>query len=382
MLDVPFSLTVSCRSSDGTRAIRHPVVIAADWSFETGHDAGLEQIAAALGAGVSCIPLLQRCVPGLRLWWQRQGRAGGPAIRSHDRGESWRSVDGALRCCPAQGFCEPHEAGAHARGTRHVALATGTDARELAGLLAGLDTQARAQPPPASWAADDPSLGALLQHAWDAGLHPRWVGDVLERGAALGPTSLDVTALLAIAQTGADPTWLALTAAASGAPDMALSAQGRQARHWLAWTWTDLDRRLPDARAQWLRSGTRRIDIEDLSAAGYPPRVAEDVARGWGISVPGAGQILARWVRAGYRPTPEHLLSTQEGGATFPPSPPAPSAVERVLRSLRRPGGRRRTAPARPGCSPTELAIALVRHGTVPDTVAALRRGPEPAGRR
>ena len=51
VLSLPLTLTVTCRGSDRASAVRHPVVIGADWSFETGHDEGLEAIAAALRPG-------------------------------------------------------------------------------------------------------------------------------------------------------------------------------------------------------------------------------------------------------------------------------------------------------------------------------------------
>jgi hypothetical protein len=105
--------------------------------------------------------------------------------------------------------------------------------------------------------------------------------------------------------------------------------------------------------------------------AGYHPQEAHAVAGDWGISVPGAAQLLGRWVGSGYKPTSEQLAWVGQEGVGFPPEPPAPSAVERVARAL----GRRRPDTG----ESTELAIALARFGTVPDTVASLRRAGSPA---
>ncbi len=371
MLELPWTVTVPCRPSPGARTGRHPVVIAPDWSIETGHDEDLERIAVALGSGVSCLPLLQRTSAALRLWWERQQRSGGLAITSDDRGVTWRSSDGGLRCCPARGFSDPREAGAHARATRHVALFAGADPRELAGLVGAAAAQAPPTPPDRT--LGPPAPEHVTREAWEVGLHPTWVRQVHAEWAAQSLVGLDLRVLLGIAQTSADPGWVARTSAAAGDNRSEHEPPAPTLARWLAWTWTEQDQLLPDARSQWVRSGTRHTDIEVLAAAGYPPTTAHDVAQDWGLSVPGAGQILARWIRAGYRPTPEQLRWTRESGATFPPHPPSVSAVERVLAGLASRAQGRRRGPERSRPSTTDLAVALTRFGTVPDTVSALR---------
>ncbi|HYN56869.1 MAG TPA: hypothetical protein VES03_06705, partial [Motilibacterales bacterium] len=157
--------------------------------------------------------------------------------------------------------------------------------------------------------------------------------------------------------TGADPLWVAATAD-DGDPATVV---------WVAWTRTTLDHQHPEARRHWMATGTRRADIVTLSMADYQASAALEVAREWGMSVPGAAQLLGRWVHATYAPSPEQLAWVGQEGVGFPPEPPAPSAVERVARAL----GRRQPDRA----ERTHLAVALARWGTVPDAVARLRRG-------
>lgn len=349
-LDLPLSATFPCRASERARSSRHPVVIAADWSVQTPHDVGLEQIAAAFGGGVSCLPALRAVMPGFRLWWERATRQPGLLARSPDRGATWFTVEGVHPCCPARGFDDASQAAAHCRGVPHIAAATRVPRRDLRNLVAGLGPAADPGPPEGR---GDP----LVEQAWSVGLHSSWV---LALRAELEASSLSEPTLdlvIAIAHTGADISWVASTA--RGARDPSTAA-------WVAWTQTGLDRERPGARSGWMASGTRRADIVGLSMAGYRPEESHAVARDWGLSVPGAAQLLARWVGSGYRPTPAQLAWVGQEGVGFPPDPPAPAAVERVARAL---DARRRDTGER-----TELAIALARWGTVADTVAVLRR--------
>jgi hypothetical protein len=351
-LDLPLATTFPCRASDGARAVRHPVVIEADWTVHTGHDADLERIAAAFGGGVSCIGELRAVLPGFRVWRERALRRSGPVVRSTDRGMTWSSTDGTLSCCPASGFADPREAAAHCRGVPHVATASGCPRRGLRALIAGLGPAGVPEPPGGA------GRDVELDQAWACSLDPSWVAETRGALVAAGLDAPGLDLLLALAHSGAPTAWLATTAAATTDPDIVL---------WAAWTGTQLDLDDPQARARWISTGTRRVDIVALSEAGYSPQAAQAVARDWGISVPGAAQLLARWVAAGYRPTPEQLAWVAEEGVGFPPGPPAPSAVERVARVL---------SHRRPGVTQlTQLAVAVARCGTVPDTVAALRSG-------
>jgi hypothetical protein len=328
------------------------VTITEDWSVRTPHDEGLERIAAAFGGGVSCLPALRAVMPGFRMWWERATRQTGLLARSPDRGASWFSLEGdALPCCSARGFDNAVVAAAHCRDIPHVAAASRVPRRDLRALVAGLGPGAHPGPPVG---AGDP----LVDRAWDCGLHSSWVLGTRAELAAAGFQEPTLELMLALAHTGADARWVAATA--RGAPDTTMAP-------WAAWTHTELDRREPGARAGWLATGARRADILSLSWAGYAADEAHEVAHHWGISVPGAAQLLARWVGSGYRPSPGQLAWVGEEGVGFPPDPPAPSAVERVARALAR---RRPDVAER-----TELAIALARWGTVPDTVAIMRRG-------
>ena len=190
---------------------------------------------------------------------------------------------------------------------------------------------------------------------------------------------VDLRVLLAIAQTGADPRWIAQTSTVihGRLESWRASADRPSTPEWLAWTYSKADSSEPAARARWLWSGARRVDIEVLSGAGLLPVVAEEVAADWGISVPGAAQLLARWVTAGYLPTPEQLGSVRAAGLTFPPHPPSPAAVKRVEAALRAGDRGNRRSRGRRDHDQTELAVGLATWGTVHDTAAALRREEE-----
>ena len=350
-LELPLTATFPCRASARARSARHEVTIAPDWSVQTPHDEGLEQIAAAFGGGVSCIPALRAVMPGFRMWWERATRQAGLLARSPDRGASWFSLEAVLPCCPARGFDDALVAASHCRDVTHVAGASRVSARDLRHLVSGLGPRADPGPPEGR---GDP----LVEQAWAHGLHSSWVLGQCSELAAAGIEEPTLALVLAIAHTGADVAWVASTARGTTDPSTA---------PWAAWTQTELDRREPGARSDWLATGARRADIVCLSMSGYSPVEAHAVAGDWGISVPGAAQLLGRWVRSGYRPAPEQLAWVGEEGVGFPPDPPAPSAVERVARAL---GWRRPDTGERTG-----LAIAIARWGTVPDTVAILRRG-------
>jgi hypothetical protein len=350
-LELPLTTTFPCRASAGARSGRHPVTIASDWSVQTPHDEGLERIAAAFGGGVSCIPALSSVMPGFRMWWERATRQAGLLARSPDRGATWFSLEAVLPCCPARGFDDAAVAAAHCRGVPHVAAASRVPTRDLRTLISGLGPAADPGPPEGR---GDP----LVEQAWACGLGSSWVVGLRADLAAAGLAEPTLDLVLAMAHTGADVAWVASTARRSTDPSTA---------PWVAWTQTDLDRREDRARSDWIATGARRVDIVRLSMSGYSPVEAHQVAGDWGISVPGAAQLLARWVGSGYRPAPEQLAWVGEEGVGFPPDPPAPSAVERVAHAL---GWRRPDTGERTG-----LAIAIARWGTVPDTVAILRRG-------
>ena len=366
-LTLPLTVTFPCRPARDAPARRHPVVIRADWTMDTGHDERLERIAAALGSSVSCIPALAQVLPAFRTWWQRATRLAGLVIRSDDLGHTWRCADGHFGCCPANGFADPERAGAHAREARHVAAATGADRRNLVALVAGLGAAADPEAPfvPGS----DPSLASLVERGWAAGLAADQVVRTCRELARHG-CDPDLPTLLGLAQTGAQPAWVASAALSVSGSGWAGPDGGPDSRQgllrWLAWTATDLDAREPLARARWLATGARRADIVCLAGAGYQAGAAAQVADGWGISAPGAAQVLARWVSSGYRPHPAHLVALQEVGLAFPPGPPAATAVTRLAGLV----GEAGTDTA----VRTSLALALVRHGTLHGAAVALVR--------
>ena len=349
---LPLTATFPCRASAGARPTRHEVTIDADWSVRTPHDEGLERIAAAFGGGVSCIPALTAVMPGLRMWWQRATRRTGLLARSPDRGASWFCLESALPCCPARGFDDAAVAAAHCRDIPHVAAASRVNRRDLRALVAGLGPLADPGPPEG---AGDP----LVEQAWDCGLHSGWVLGVRAELAAVGFTEPTPELVLALAHTEADVAWVASTA--HGVDGSVNGPMGRVDPHGAG-----PQRALRPARLDGHRRPPRRhrqpLDVR-VRARRRRARWLEH----WGISVPGAAQLLGRWVRSGYHPSAVQLAWVGEEGVGFPPDPPAPSAVERVARALAR---RHPDASERTG-----LAIALARWGTVPDTVAILRRG-------
>jgi hypothetical protein len=378
-LDLPLTLTVPCRASPRARSSPHPVVVETDWTVRTGHDEGLERIAVALGGGVSCLGLLRTTLPGFRTWWERAGRRAGPLIRSPDRGATWHCSDGVHGCCPGDGFADPHAAARHARGVAHVAAVTGAPRRQLQGMVTGLGDRAD---PSAPSAPDGKPPDPLTVAGWSCGLDPAWTERVraqMAAGDCPGQGIEDVTVLLALAQSGADPGWVLGTARSTAAE----SEPGLL--RWLAWTATQLDVANPAVRTAWLRTGARRDDIVALSEAGYLPSAVEEVAAGWGLSRPGAAQWLARWVELGYLPDPADLAALHDLGLGYPPQPPARSAVERVLAMV---GGRRVVAARGARGVPylTDLAVEFVRCGNAHDTAAAVRRreglGSLPSGNR
>jgi hypothetical protein len=353
------------------------VTIRPDWSLDTGHDEDLERIAEAFGGGVSCLPALRRLLPALRAWWERAHRRTGMPIRSDDSGSTWRALEGPLPCCPRR-FADPRQAAAHARSPHHVAAVTGVPARELAALVRGLRPASPSPPGPPPWSLDS--------DAWTCGLDP---GELPHAAASLGAiTEVGVSLMLALAQTGVDPDWVASTmeriVGVARARDPSLSpGPGAMASlaAWLAWTVTPLDAAEWEARADWVLTGTRRADIVALSGAGYRPGDAREVAAAWGLSLPGAAQMLARWVAAGYRPSPAQLAWVQAAtGHGFAPWPPASTAVDRVVAGVsapQRPTRGRGTGTTRADqWDRTRVALALVRWGNVADTVAALRADP------
>jgi hypothetical protein len=360
-LALPLTTSFPCRASPQGRAARHPVVIRADWSVDTGHDDDLERIAAALGGSASCPVELPVVLPLFARWWRRATRGDGLVVRSDDAGRSWHVVDGPGPCCPPGGFPAPAAAGAHAREVRHIA---GADAqrRALHALVAGLGVRADPAPPGTCGVDAD-----LVAEAWACGLAPEVLGPLVEALTSVGVPA-DLPTVLGLVQRGADPGWMVSTLAAVRAP--ARSA-GEGLEHaadlprWLAWSPTPLDVEEPGARAAWLATGARRADIVACSQAGYRAADARRVASGWGISAPGAAQLLARWVGIGARPEPEQLVALREAGLAFAPAPPSARAVARLAALL---GG-----DAAAGTT-TAMALAICREGTVQAAAAAWLR--------
>jgi hypothetical protein len=365
-LALPLRSAIPCRASEGAPAHRHPIVVRPDWSIDTGHDEELERIAAALGGGASCLRELRSMVPALRLWWERATRRAGLVIRSDDQGPVWRAIDGVRGCCPRAGFADPLAAAAHARDVGHVAAVARVDRVRLRRLVAAIEGPTDPPPPPTS---DGRPLSAVAAAAWACGLHPGCLARFAE-ALPLHDGAEALAVLLALAQTAADPTWVRTSAAEELLRLPERDPDGLHAHLvgllvWLAWTMTDLDREQPTARTSWLATGARRSDIVALSLAGYTADAAREIAEGWGITLPGAAQLLARWVERGLRPRPVELVDLRDSGLAFGPAPPAPAAVHRVADLL----GIGGSDPA----TNTVIALAIARAGTVTGALLALQ---------
>ena len=390
VLPLPLVLRVPCHPSPGARSVPHEVVIEAGWSLSTGHDVQLERIAAGFGGGVSCLSMLARNLPAFQQWRERARRLGGLPIRSDNWCATWSPLRRVAGCCPTTGFRDAASAGAHSRTPRHVAAETGVPAGELGALVRGLGPRADPALPlddrRVPYGCDD-----LAAAAWDCGLPPDWVAAVRAEMADAGVPEVELEVLLAIAGCGADPGWVASTGRELSLRPESIHSLRDSPLAWIAWTATELDRQRPTIRAEWIARGVRPADLVTLSDAGYGPTDALDLAGLWGVSIPGAAQILARWVDLGYRPTPTGMASLRDSGMSYPPWPPAAEAVTRVLNALgprrtqtRRSSddsrARRRRAADREGApgarrgelDRTDVALALLRWGTVADTVAAL----------
>lgn len=355
----PVTVSVSCRLGPDARSTRHPVTFGPDWSVATPHDPQLERIAAALGGGASCLPMLESALPGLQLWWSRTHRQAPTPIRSPDLGGTWVTLDPPQSCCPKSGYPEACRAAGHAREARHIARVSGSDARHLATLTRAITAVTGTAAPQGGGDSE------LLQAAWECGMPATWVDQVRQAVAdVLGAgTRVELGFLLALASSGSDPGWAARSCCALAQP-------ASDVLEWLAWTMTDLDHQDGHARAAWLETGSRRADILTLSEAGYTSDHASTVARFWGLSVPGAAKLLSGWVANGYRPSVSQINELRAFGHAHPPPAPAPAAVLRIADGLRGRGNPEAV---------TGYALALARQGTVAAAIVELRGGPVPA---
>lgn len=301
--DGPLRLTMPCRAGSRGRAMRHRVVIAADWSVSVPHDLDLERIAVAMGGDrVSCLDLVEREVPALREMVQLRARRALPGLARTASGE-WRLRAPMPRCrCESLQTQTAADAAEHLRGVMHAGFRAGCSPERLGRLLTAVERAhdtTWGRPPADEWGA----VGCVREHdgigrLWDVGLHPELVARI---HAVIWPDGPPMPSwfFVGAATRRSDLRWLGETLRAAPGPAVAV---------WLAWTATDRDHDDPTTRGDWLRAGIPRPAILALIRAGY---TNADVARLSACSersIPRAGMVLAAWHRAECRPSVADLL--------------------------------------------------------------------------
>ncbi|CAN5189167.1 hypothetical protein BH20ACT5_BH20ACT5_14640 [soil metagenome] len=352
----PLVITAACRTArTGGSVTHHEVTIEADWSVRTPHDIELERIATALGGYLSCVELVDREVPALAELMQLRARRVLPRITRRTDG-CWTSRALAPDCqCEYVDFHTAVEAAEHVRDPLHVARVHGTEAGQLRWLHAAV-TQAHGTDfylPP----YDDCGAGQAVRERdgvaqlWEAGVHPRTVGE-LHRALWPGGSPLPLWFYLGAVSRG---TGLA-RAAVAAARDEGLAAR-------LCWTDTELDRTHPDARAAWLRAGIPRKAIDGLAGGAFTPVDVARLAARTRRSITSAAATLAAWHRAGCHPSLEDLVLLDGSDPWYEPSA---GAVDWLWDRI----GNARTGPTR-----TQIGLMLAACGTRATTLSLLAQG-------
>ncbi len=341
----PVTLTITCRTSPepGARGRRHPITLEADGSITTPHDLDSERLAVALGGYLTCVDLVDRTAPLLREWVGLQRRDAPLPIRSPDQGRRWHALQRGS-CCPGGGFTDPCAAADHARGSRHLALSRGTDARRLQTLVKGVAV---------------PDSGRRVGEPWDTlwacGIHHDHIDRIDERLALGAP--LEPMFYLAVVQQQPDLDWLReMVAAAGRAPRTA---------EWLAWTYGPSDRQDPAARVEWLRLAVPVRAIADLMGCGVEPAQIARLSGHWKVTNATAALLMQEWVRQGLLVPVEALMGPATAHLGYPPHPPGRESIARLRQAM--PSSTREDL-----LSDLELALALVEHGSVGSARAAL----------
>ena len=232
----------------------------------------------------------------------------GLLARSPDRGATWFSLEAALPCCPARGFDDAAVAAAHCRDVTHVAAASRVPG---------------ARP-------SQPGLGAGSRGGSGTAGGPR-------RPAGRAGLGLRPALLL-----GAGPARRAGSGRIRGAHAWSSCSPSRtRARTSHGWRPRHAGRRTRRRRPG--PRGPRRswtAASPEPGRTGWPPAPAVPTSCAcpcpgtrrsrrtrspddWGISVPGAAQLLARWVGSGYRPAPGAAGLGRRGGRGLPAGSPS-----------------------------------------------------------
>jgi hypothetical protein len=275
----------------------HPILLHPDWSVDTGHDLEAERFTVAFGGYLSCLDLVDKVIPAVRTYAQRQLRLVLPEI-SLGVGARWTVTNRVDGCCAGfTSYATPQEAANHYRSPRHVAADVG-NARMSTVRTVGKQVL---------WAhgAGDPVMlpgaaralvgtcvktRAELELLWDAGLTPEMI-ELVHDGAG---RPLPANYYLGVLSKRPDLKWVHATAAKT--PD-------RDVHEWLAWTETDSDRDNPTRRGEWLALGVSFRDVTVFGETAYTPADVQLLADETRKTTTAAAALLANWVRAGCLPS-------------------------------------------------------------------------------
>lgn len=294
-----------------TRGSKHGVTINADWSVSTPHDLEAERTAAAFGAYVSCLDLVDAVVPAARTYLSRQLRRELPRLR-REAGGHWAGPETVDQCrTRTSSFATAQAAAAHLRSSGHVAWEHGAR-RASAAYLGGKLLLRHGYEEPAGPSASVLDLaGRCVRRAqealllWEAGIAPEVVQAIYEETSPGRP--LPVAFYLGVLTRRPDLRWV---------HDTAAKVPEREVHEWLAWSETDADRRHPHLRGRWLELGVSGREIPVLSEARYAPGDVEELSRELVITPTAAAVMLATWVGARCAPAISDLIAVTQRSHT------------------------------------------------------------------
>jgi hypothetical protein len=310
---------------------------------DTGHDLEQERILAALGGYLSCLELADSASPAVLEWFVLEQRLASRPIRAKQARGPWHAAKKA-HCCPRRGYKTPQEAAAHARDPKHVALTHGAHAYQVVALCRGIADEPAPEMPGDPWTT-----------MWDCGMHPDEVDRISLEIDADEP--LPAQFYLGVMARNPNLAWIRDTMRAVPLEPRSIT--------YLAWSYGKADRANPTLRSQWLRTGL--MDRLALRLMNSPYNIAdvEAFAAHWSISSVMAGVELMKWYDSGVAPPVAMLTASGLEHLAYPPTPPRWQTRERLKDEL----------ASSDRYTEEELAMALVRWGSVRRAVAGLDRG-------
>lgn len=340
----PITVSVTCRTSRNSTkgSKRHPVTLYPDGTVDTGHDLEQERILAALGGYLSCLELADVASPAVLEWYTLQQRLADRPIRAAHSRAPWHPAKRA-ECCARRGYKTPQEAAAHARDPKHVARTHGAHAWQVAELCRGIAPEPAPEMPGDPWAT-----------MWECGMHPDELDRISLEIDADDP--LPVYFYLGVIARNPNLAWIRDTM-------RAVPLEPRSVTY-LAWSYSKIDRLDPTLRSQWLRTGIMDRLAQGLINSPYEIADVEAFAAHWAISPAMAGVELMKWCDSGVAPPVAMLTGPELDHLAYPPTPPRWQTRERLRDELDGQGQ----------CTEEELAVALVRWGSVGRAAEALLR--------